>query len=87
MISSASFSWRAFQLYRGHTATGFSVVPDLQDPRMWRLHHRSGFQSGPLNYNRVRNVALSLVQQGIGQPRRSPPKRRDPQTANRKTVH
>jgi hypothetical protein len=27
LITSVSFAWRAFTLYRGRTSTGFSVVP------------------------------------------------------------
>jgi hypothetical protein len=87
LITSVSFAWRAFTLYRGRTSTGFSVVPDLQHPAAWRIYHRNGSRSELMSLSRARKAAVGLVQQGVGKRRRSPPKRRDPMTANRKTVH
>lgn len=53
----AEYSWRDARLFHGASPTGFSVVPDQQHPRMWRVRYPDGRLSDMTNRTRAKDAA------------------------------
>jgi hypothetical protein len=62
-------TWRGDALFHGGGKTGFSVVPDQQHPRMWRVRYPDGKLSDLVNRTRARDAA-SVAYETQGRQRR-----------------
>jgi hypothetical protein len=54
----AKYTWKGDALFHGAGRTGFSVMPDEQYPRMWRVRYPDGRLSDMVNRTRAKDAAL-----------------------------
>jgi hypothetical protein len=56
-----ALNWRGRWLYSEGRITGFSILPDIKWPQMWRIRKPDGSLTDMVNLSRAKDAALVLA--------------------------